>query len=179
MSKQFTKTVIKDNWYLFVLLALVFVMAAYMLISSGEKEPQDGAAAGGAVTQSQDGGIANAVERPSHRLTEREKTLEVIEGHRTKIEADPQSEDAPAYLKAMANLYGQELGDYDEAIICYERILTAYPDWSGVRGVYPDLARCYERKGDSQGAHQVYREMMRAFPEDSQEHAFARQQLGY
>ncbi len=179
MSGQFTKTVIKDNWYLLILLGLMFVIAAYMFITS-EEGKQPGSPAPGSPGTSPPGGISPpGGDRPPRRLTEREKTLQTIEDHRKKVEAAPQSEDTPAYLKAMANLYAQELGDYDEAIICYERILTEYPDWIGIRGVYPDLARCYERKGDSQGARQVYREMMRAFPEDSQEHAFARQQLGY
>jgi len=112
------------------------------------------------------------------RMTPKEKAESDIAQHRAKIEEAPDSEDAPAYWNAMGNLYAQKLGNYNEAIRCYEIVLSDFPDWPNIRGVYVKLADCYERIGETTKAQRVYRNMMRDFAPDRPEHQYAKQKLG-
>ena len=175
MDSDFVKNVARDNWYLVALLVLIAVALAVKFASS--KEPEPGAASTAAPAMSAPS-AAEARPTPT-RLTEREQVLATIQEHQDALDTDPEAEDAPARRNAMGNLYLQKFGDYEEAARCFELVLHDYPDWPGIRGVYPKLATCHERMGDSERAREVYREMMDAFPEDSQEHQFAKDEAGY
>ncbi|MBN2309268.1 MAG: tetratricopeptide repeat protein [Candidatus Hydrogenedentes bacterium] len=171
----FAQRVLRDNWYLVVLLVAVAGFVAYKIIAPASVD--DGLAV--PVTP-----VATFTEidtarpdRQSERLARREKTLKTIEEHKAVIEADPEAEEAPARLNAMASLYSRELGDYKEAARCYEFLLLDYPEWEGLRRVYVHLGLCYERLGDTQSAKQAYRRMMDAFPEESQEYQYAMSKL--
>jgi TolA-binding protein len=78
----------------------------------------------------------------------------------------------------MGNLNFQRLGNYKEAARCYDLLITAYPDWAGVKPAYHQLATCFQRLGDHDNEQRVYKSMMKVFPEDSQEYAYAKKQLG-
>ena len=167
---------IKANWPLVaVMVALLVVGAVLYLRQSGEEyatTPE--AIAPRAVPP---GPVATTFQAPVEGKSDREHTLEVIAEHRRKMKTDPTSEEAPALLAAMGNLYAQKLNDHAEAIKCYERILADYPDWVNIRAVYIQLASSYAALKHSENEQWVYRQMLRHFPEDSQEYEYAQQQL--
>lgn len=107
----------------------------------------------------------------------RQEVIATIEEHRAQIEADPDAPETPALFLAMGNLH-RRLMNHDEAIWCYQQVLVRYPDWDGRPMAYGLLAACYEEIDDHSNVLRVYMDMMREFPEDSEEHQFARHQLG-
>ena len=107
-----------------------------------------------------------------------EKVKNVIASHSDFVEANRDSEEAPAYLQAMGNLAALRLGDHEKAAYYYQQVLDLYPDYKGRLQVYPQLATAYEKAGDRVRAKRVYREMINLFPEDSSEHQWAADQLG-
>ena len=78
----------------------------------------------------------------------------------------------------MGNLYRQKLGDYANAVQCYELLLHDYPESEAARTALIELATCYDRLGDHESVRRVYREMTRRFPSDSEEYLWAKLQLG-
>ena len=173
------KGAIRDNWYLIVILVFCVAGTALMMLKSGgaDEESRTGSnlQQGGTTTTGQQG--SHRLLRTRERVTEREKALRTISEHEETIEKDPESEDTPAYLNAMGNLYARKVGDVDKAIQCYELILTEHADWPQARVVYIKLADCYATLGDSINENRVYRKMMSVFPEDSQEHLYAETKL--
>ena len=115
---------------------------------------------------------------PPERLTEKEKAVKIIEGHQAKFEEDPEGKDAPAYLLAMGTLCCQKLRDYERAAEYYQLLLLDYPDWEMVRPVYIQLATCYERAERPGDAERIFREMLKVFPEDTNEYEYANYRLG-
>jgi len=111
---------------------------------------------------------------PEQTTTPAQQAQETIASYRKKLEADPNSPDTPALLNAMGNLYRQKLLDYKEAARCYERIILEFPQWEAAPAIYPLLSTCYEKNGDHQSLIWLYQEMMKRFPEDSQEYLFAK-----
>ncbi len=103
---------------------------------------------------------------------------QLIEYYRSQIEENSQDPNTPAYLSAMGNLYKNRKMDCASAIPYYERIVIEFPDWDGIKSVYPELATCYETVNDYRGKIWIYEEMMRRFPEDSQEYLYAKSTLG-
>ncbi len=110
--------------------------------------------------------------------TDLNKPDELIEYYKKYLEQNPQSPDTPAYLSAMGNLYKMKKMDCASAIPYYERIIIEYPEWEGIKSVYPELATCYEETDNYRGKIWIYEEMMKRFPEDSQEYLFAKTSLG-
>ena len=110
-------------------------------------------------------------------ISPQEKVIEVITSYQEKIDNEPQSEEAPALLSAKGNLYRQKLGDYEKAANAYELLLIDYPNWEGIKAVYPALATCYERLQNMDEADQTYERMMNAFPKDSEEYKYAQAKL--
>ncbi|HOV32222.1 MAG TPA: hypothetical protein PLX23_02515 [Candidatus Hydrogenedens sp.] len=103
---------------------------------------------------------------------------QLIEYYRTQLQQNPQAPETPAYLSAIGNLYKQRKMDCANAIPYYERIIIDYPDWEGVRSIYPELAMCYESVNDYRGKIWIHNEIMRRFPPDSQEYIYAKNALG-
>jgi len=103
---------------------------------------------------------------------------QLIEYYRSQIQQNPQAPEAPAYLSAIGNLYKQRKMDCTSAIPYYEKIVIDYPDWEGIRTIYPELAMCYESVNDYRGKIWIHKEMMRRFPPDSQEYIYAKNALG-
>lgn len=103
---------------------------------------------------------------------------QLIEHYRSQLEQNPQNPDTPAYLSAIGNLYKIKKMDCANAIPYYERVIIDYPDWEGIKSIYPELASCYEELNDYKGKIWIHEEMMKRFPEDSQEYLFAKTALG-
>ncbi len=103
---------------------------------------------------------------------------QLIEYYKTHIEKNSQEPDTPAYLFAIGNLYKIKKMDCASAIPYYERIILEFPDWEGIKSVYPELSTCYEETNDYRGKIWLHDEMMKRFPPDSQEYLFAKQSLG-
>lgn len=103
---------------------------------------------------------------------------QLIEHYRSQLEQNPQDPDTPAYLSAMGNLYKMKKMDCASAIPYYERVIIEYPDWEGIKSIYPELVSCYEEVNDYKGKIWIHEEMMKRFPEDSQEYLFAKESLG-
>lgn len=169
MSKYQMGNFVAKNWYLFLLLAVCVGVPAYYLLS---QSPQ-AAATGNLDAATNIVQVVRATPKPQERVTPQDKAREAIASHEAKIQAEPGSEDVPALWAAMGNLYRSKLGDYHEAARCYENIFVDHPDWPGMRGVYIQLATCYERTGDIEGARRVYLKMTDEFPEESREYEYA------
>jgi len=120
------------------------------------------------------------MEKPS--INEPPKDLnnpdQLIEHYRSQLEQNPQDPNTPAYLSAIGNLYKMKKMDCANAIPYYERVIIDYPDWEGIKSIYPELASCYEEVNDYKGKIWIHEEMMKRFPEDSQEYLFAKKALG-
>lgn len=103
---------------------------------------------------------------------------QLIEHYRSQLEQNPQDPNTPAYLTAIGNLYKIKKMDCANAIPYYERVIIDYPDWEGIKSIYPELVSCYEEVNDYKGKIWIHEEMMKRFPEDSQEYLFAKKELG-
>lgn len=112
------------------------------------------------------------------RETVREEAQRTIEEYRERIETAPDAEEKPALLMAMGNLYQQRLMDYREAANCYQVYILEYPEAPDLALAYTQLGTCYELLGDGVNANRIYLEMMERFPDDSQEHLYAKDKLG-
>ena len=174
--RDFLKGGLKDTWYLLVIMAGLRGLAFYLYANESQGPPEQ---KGRAITQTAPLTVPPipVPDRP-RRISQQERARAVIEQHEQRLEANPESEDAPALLHAMGNLARHKLGQYEQAAQYYEVLLEEYPEWKAVRKVYPQLAVCYERMGDELNAQSVYKRMIKRFPEDSQEYRFARAQLG-
>lgn len=167
---------LKDTWYLWAILALCVVGAVVLY---GREKAQPGSPPyDREARQAALDAFASKVQEPPPQPTPADRAREVIESHRQRIEAAPESEEAPALLSAMGNLARQKLSDYELAAQYYEQALEEYPDWHGINRVYLNLATCYERLGRQMDEIMVYKKMRDAFPEDTVEHQFATAQLG-
>lgn len=176
MSAAFVKSVLRDSWYLFALLAIAAAAAVVQFSKSGGEEPEKSLPPLAHTTE--DLSLASSSPLPQPRPNEQEMTRQRIAEYQQRVDAEPKSADAPVLLNAMANLSRQKLGDYKEAARCYELILLDYPDWEMIAKVYPQLAICYEHLGDIKNAQSTYKLMVERFPPESPEHQYAQVQLG-
>jgi tetratricopeptide (TPR) repeat protein len=113
------------------------------------------------------------------RPTPKDEALEIIADYEKKLNAEEPPEDKPALIFATGNLYRQKLRDYAKAVEYYRWILQDYPDSTVASTAYVQLITCYEQLGDTQSANDVHYEIMKRYPEDSQEHKFAKSKLGW
>jgi lipopolysaccharide biosynthesis regulator YciM len=112
------------------------------------------------------------------RLTPAEKAAATIEQHQKRFDASADPVEKAAMLNSMANLYAMRLGDTPKAIELYERLVFEFPQYPGLRGVYPKLAESYAAVGREEERRKTYQAMMKAFTPDTQEHQFAALELG-
>ena len=170
MNREFLARVIRENWYL--LLAFVICVGVFSFkFASGPDETEN---ITGPIRTAPPGAVTpERLEALRTTRTPAEKARETIEQHEAKLAQNPSSEEAPALLCAIGNLRRQRLGEMDEAIECYERVIRDYPESSLVRSAYINLAHAYEERDETHNARSVYQRMMQAFPEDSQEYLYA------
>lgn len=181
MSDSTPVSMLKDNWYLLVLL-IVIVAAAGFMYSHPSSVPVPAGTRAVAAQASVAGNTATPMNSPapgsvSHNpLTwEQDQIRDVITGYRKKIAEDPKAETVLGLRLAIANLTMMKLRDYKEAAQQYELILMDYPD---NRTAYIQLFACYEGLGDKQNEAGILRKMMEKYPPESQEYQYAKSRLG-
>lgn len=173
MSNRFWTHALRENWYLAVALVLCVGAFAYKwTTSSGPAEEPAPSPNVTAIAARQ-----GFEELQRAQRTPRDTVMETIREHQAKIEAEPGSEDTPALMTAIGNLYRHKLGDERQAAQYYETVLLDHPDYPNARAVYIQLASCYEQLNETENAMRVYRTMMEKFEEDTQEYQFARSML--
>ncbi len=111
------------------------------------------------------------------RPTEHDERLAAIEDYRTRLEENPDSEEAPILLLAMGNLQKME-GDCDNAIAAYEQVILNHPKSNQYLDAWLETATCYEIKDDYDNMIRTYMDMTKAFPPENVAHQFALSKLG-
>ncbi|MCP4644164.1 MAG: tetratricopeptide repeat protein [bacterium] len=176
MDAEYLKDAAKQNWYLLVAAIAVIGVSVVGAVRAQGRGGQEGAAGSQArksVPSSRQLGHLEALNKVPVRETPEQRTRRLIEEYRETVEAEPDTEEAPAKLNAMGNLHCTKLGEYEEAVHCYELLLFRYPDWVGARGTYLHLADCYDTLGQRDKLIGVYERMMQKYPKESQEHMYA------
>ncbi len=178
MSAPSIRSMLRDTWYLLVLLAVIAAAAVFMYLRERSTPPPVAppVAKPAAPTEQTPAEQSAPAQDPNEAM--RARTSATIAEYQKRLDDDPKSPEAPALLNAMANLSRQKLLDYKEAARYYELIITDYPNWEQTAKIYPQLATCYERLNDQHNLQWVYKQMMERFPQDSQEYLYAKQQLG-
>jgi tetratricopeptide (TPR) repeat protein len=167
MNTPLMKSIVRDTWYLFVLLAVILASAVYFFLR--EKAAP---VSSEAVTSLTADGETTLGENAAPQ------TPVLIAEYQRRLDDDPKDPNAPVLLNAMGNLTRQKFQDYKEAARYYELLINDYPQWERIASVYPQLATCYERLNDLHNLQWVYKAMMERFPADSQEYLYAKQELG-
>ncbi len=169
------KEALLRNWYWAALCAAFLAVGLFPVITGWTEEPSGL----GATARNEAGSSAGRQFEPTPtRATAEGRALSLIERHEAALADNPDDLEAPALLSAMGNVYRQRLGDYESAARAYETILLDYPDWPQIRTVFPQLQVCYKQLDDWDGVDWVYEQMMEIFSGDSEEHLYARTQLG-
>ncbi|MFP4191312.1 MAG: tetratricopeptide repeat protein [Candidatus Hydrogenedentota bacterium] len=169
------KEALRRNWHWAALCAVFLAVGLVPVITGGTDQAGDQ----GRAARAETGASAERQLEPTPtRATGEERALSLIERHEAALADNPDDLEAPALLSAMGNVYRQRLNDYESAARAYETILLDYPDWPQIRTVFPQLQVCYKQLDDWDGVDWVYQQMMEIFPEDSEEHLYARTQLG-
>lgn len=182
MNTDFLKTFARKNWpFLAALAALWAVIGFYggqSLLSTATEAPVASAAAVRAPQRSAPAPIVDpaALEREAARASILAKVHENEEALKTTT--DPVR--VAAYMNGIGNMYYQRLQDYEAAAGYFERVIAEHPGCVGIAQTYVQLAMCYERLGQPDKRTATLRRMLEAFPNDSQEYAYAYQELyGY
>ena len=180
MSKPTFTELLRGEWHLLLVLALVLAAIPVMAFRGGSAPSEE--------TIASSEPLASATpERAQHlsgvrpteaRATDQDLARKTIADHKTRLDADPRTEDAPALLSAMGNLYRQKLLDYEQAAGCFERLISEYPQWPSIRDAYLQLVVCYDRLGDMENRSRVLRRIMSDFPPESEEYLYASRELG-
>ncbi len=170
------KNILRDNWYF--LIAAIICVAAFGYKVSTHKGAPNGAPVPVA-------SISNSIEAQQDmarlrniKVSPKEQAIKTAENYTDKVSKDPTAETAPGYLLVAGNLYHDVVLDFASAAQMYERILSEYPDAAKkMKGLYYNLADCYERLEQPQNARRIYQIMMENFPSDSAEYQYAHKML--
>ena len=108
--------------------------------------------------------------------TFQERKQEAVAGHRARYESNPTAPDAETLLRAMGNLYKQT-GDTRNAAWAYQTLLARFPDSAGRTAVLMELAGCYELLGERENLTRLYLDVLKAFPQSSNEYRYAEASL--
>ena len=100
-----------------------------------------------------------------------------IDNYKEELETDPDSEETPHNLVRIANLNYSQVGDYEQAVVYYERVITEFPFFKRIEDIYLSLAKCYENLDDDRMERETYRRMLDYYPKNSQYYEFAQQKL--
>lgn len=180
MNNEHLKQVARDNWYLLVALAAVAVAIVYRAASGGEPAPEADTRAATASASRSANAVAATPEvdiAAQERERERALTMSKIRANEEALAANPAPDVAAAYVNGNGNMYFQRLQDYTAAAGNYERVISDYPDSPAIYQTYVNLAMCYEKLNDVEKRKATLRRMLEAFPEDSQQYAYAHLEL--
>lgn len=169
--------IVRSNWHLVSLLVLIVVSASVMAFRPKSADTAEAMTADTEVAVDLNGDGAS---RPSRwaEPTRDQRLKNEIEHYETELRTNHESSETPANLYRLANLYYSNLQDYDKASLYYESLIQQFPDYPGLKTVYPNLVVCYERLGKHDLKRNTYRRMMEYFGPDSQEYLWAKQALG-
>lgn len=171
---------IRGEWHLLLVLVLVLAAVPVLAFRGGNESQVEGITSSNPVaTATPEREQRLSAVRPNEvRATDQELARKTIADHQAKLDTNPKSEEAPALLSAMGNLYRQKLLDYGQAAGCFERLISDYPQWPSIRDAYLQLVVCYDRLGDMENRSRVLRRIMSDFPPESEEYLFASRELG-
>ncbi len=179
MSKSLIFSGIKDNWYL---VALMGGLLAASLWGATRKEvvAADGTLvlASGEITAAPGGRGPRVTQSRWVSPTRDAKVREDIDNYHKELAVNRSSDETPANLFRLANLYYSNLRDYEKASLYYEDLIQSFPDYQGLNTVYPNLVICYQRQANLALERSTYKRMLDYFPADSQEHLYASVHLG-
>ena len=178
MSKSLVITGMKDNWYLVAIMAAL--LAAALWGATRKEVAADGALAleSGEITAAPGGRGPGMAQSRWVTPTRDAQLREDIDNYEHELAVNRSSDETPANLFRLANLYYSNLRDYDKASLYYEELLQNFPDYEGLNTVYPNLVVCYERLGNLPLQRNTFKRMLKYFPSDSQEHLYASVNLG-
>lgn len=176
MNKLFVREAIRQNWHLLVAFIAVAVIGVIAAINQNAESPAAEAAKLAAEVRVMTPADMESPFKPGG--VKKQEALHSIQAYKEALAKDRRSEDAAMNFRRIGNLYYSQLGDWEQAMLFYEALITQFPDWEGLRTVYPNLAECYRKLGQLDMERQTYQRMLEYYPEDAQEYLFAQQQLG-
>lgn len=180
-KKQESNSILKDNWYLILAVAVLLVGGAVVaLMPGGEDESGPTGVIGSAgdgvdIVRLTDDELegANATDH-DQGLTKAERDEKYVEDYKAKLAEDPDGDAAAETMSSLAVVYRRQ-EKYDDAAIVLEELLQKFPGTPNARTAMIMLPGVYEAAGDVDMARQTYRRMMEFFPPESQEHQYAKQ----
>jgi tetratricopeptide (TPR) repeat protein len=176
MSNSFLGTVIKENGLLLLGFAVCLALAGFLFLTGGEDvtdvEPDPRA------IDARDGLKPTPTAPPNLHEAVATEAQEVITAYEEQIASEPDHPDTAARLFAAGNMYLTKLGAYKEAGAKYEAIIQNYPEWEGLRTVFPQLEVCFQQEEDLEALDWLYKQMMDLMPPDSQEYLYGKTMLG-
>ncbi len=180
-SKKFWLGAVKENWYLFVVLAgLPFVAIAIGGRAADDSTDASSGSAEAAVVHGK-GDETPTTPRSASPFkapqTSDEKARSSIARYERQNKQNPEGDGVALNLMRMGNLYYATLHEYEAAIQKYELLINRFPDFDRIKDVYPALAECYGRTGQTVLQSETYRRMLKEFPENSEHHKFAADRL--
>ena len=178
-SKTFFLGVFRETWYLFVILAILLVAGIVSYVRS-VNAPIVLPPVVLTVTPHPIP-VNNKDQSPVDTMRAappEEETKNMMAENQQKFDTNPKSPDAPAYLCANGNLLVTKLKDYKGAIQLYERILSDYPEYSGMLTVYMGLEESYRQLNDLARLQWIYKRMMEKCDPESAEFQYAKGKLG-
>ncbi len=173
MNRRFLFEFLHDNWYLAAAFVVCVVLVVYKAATPNPEQPPALVATRQAVSNTR----TSSQTENTYENQIKKDALQTINAHRKRLDAQTNPEEAPVLLAAMGNLYRNKLSDYRQAAFCYERIIQDYPESPQCTDAFLGLATCYEQMGEVLKCNETLWKMMKAYPETSQEYAYARAKL--
>lgn len=100
-----------------------------------------------------------------------------IDVYEHELQYNPDSANRAEDLFRTANLYYSKLQDYEKASLYYVDLLQDFPDFTGARIAYINLANCYDQLDREEFRRSTLREMMKYFGEGSEEYLIAEEEF--
>lgn len=176
MSTELTSALLK-HWYLGAITVGCLVAAVVM---GGKSEPvSELPNTHLAMTNAAYDGSKQST-RPAmfaKQSTKEDELKTAIADYKHKIYEEQRTEDSDYDMMRVANIYYSNFREYEEASKFYEMLLIEYPDFEMKSVVYQNLSACYHHLNQRELERDVYRRMLRDFPEGTKENEYAVHQL--
>lgn len=178
MSKSLVFNGMKDNWYLIGIIAVLLTAALWGATRDEVVAVATADGSTGEITAAPGGRGQDQAQSRWVTPTRDARVRADIDGYERELAVNRSGSETAANLYRLANLYYSNLRNYERASLYYEDLLQSFPDYEGVKTVYPNLVVCYQRLGNLALERHTYKRMRDYFPADSQEHLYATQSLG-